>query len=224
MPSSAQRVRDDAVVVRRVARVQHRGLGSVGELDRAVEDDDELLALVARGRRGRVRGELDAEGVHVAVGLADRERVVGVAGRVFALVALVGHLDGGKLVGARDDGVGLELVVHERAEALSEGAGEFREHAQRGQHLAVLDGGDHRRPHAALLGQVGERHLQVLAVRLDPLPHFVLVSHFLLPISCKTRIFYTNPPTQASRNGILRPYCNMAPDFDEPLECFKEYM
>ena len=72
---------------------------------------------------------LDGDVGAFAENLADRERVVGVAGRVFAFV---GHLDGGKLVGAGDDWVWLELVVHERAETLSERAGELREDAQRG--------------------------------------------------------------------------------------------
>ena len=106
----------DGVVVGRVPRLQHRLVVAVGELDLAGDADDELLALVGRDLVHPVGLELDAEGIHVAIGLAEGERVGGVAEHVDAFLRDLLRLE---VLGAGDDRVGLELVVHERAEAPS---------------------------------------------------------------------------------------------------------
>ena len=50
------------------------------------------------------------------------------------------------------------------------------------------------------------------------------VSDFIEFLLKKKQLTDTNPPQKAPRFGSARGMFKMAPDFDEPLEDFKEYM
>ena len=103
----------------------------------------------------------------MAVGLAERERVAGVAEAVHPLVRHLLRLDVG---GAGDDRVGLELVVHEGAEALPERPGDSRQDPERRLHLALFDRVHDRRVQPRLLREVGDAPLARLPVAAYPLP------------------------------------------------------
>ena len=119
--------------------------------------------------------KFDAERIHVPVGLAERERVACIAEDVHPFASDLVRLD---VVGTGDDRVGLELVVHERADPEAKGAGKLNEDAECGHYLALLDRIDDLFLDAGLLGEVPDAPSVVLAVHLYPLACLVfLVAH-----------------------------------------------
>ena len=64
------------------------------------------------------------------------------------------------------------------AEALAKSAGEFREDAECGEHLALFDGVDHILRDAALLRQVVDAHVEAFAVHAHALADFCFLGHF----------------------------------------------
>ena len=180
-----ERMLHHAVVIRGVARFKNREFVAVRELDLAADADDEFLALVGGDHGLCVGRKLDAERIHVAVGLAHRKRIVGVAGFGFSGVC---HLDGVEFAGAGDDRVRLELVVHERAETLPERARKLREHSKRGEHLALFYGIDHILRNAALLRQVVDAHVKTFAIHANPFTGFCFLGHLFLVLSRRLRV------------------------------------
>ena len=152
---------DDGIVIGRVTGHENRLLVAVGELHFAGDADDQLLAFVGRHLVNTICGELDAERIHMTVGLAERERVRRVAEHIRAFLR-----DGVRLeiLRPRDNRIWLELIVHECTETLAKRTGKLRQNAEGRQDLPLLDRIDDLLVDPALLGEIEDAHVELLTV------------------------------------------------------------
>ena len=117
---------------------------AIDQLDLTVEADNERLALERDGIVRRIGRQDDANRIHMAVGLAGRQGQ-------------------GLLARTDDNRIRLELIVHERAEALAKRPRNARQGADGRKRLARLERGNRDFAHRTPLGKVGDAHAQFLS-------------------------------------------------------------
>ncbi len=96
----------------------------------------------------------------MTVGLAASQWIIPVGGQRFPF--MLGHLDF-PLFFAHNERIFAELVVHERAQALAECAGQLDQHPDGRIHLLALDGLHQRQVEPRGFRQFCLRHFQTLA-------------------------------------------------------------
>jgi hypothetical protein len=104
--------------------------------------------------------KLDAERVHVAIGLANGERMAGIPKGVHSLAC---HLLRFNISRARNDGIRLKLIVHESSKPLPQSPAKFYKHAQSRHNLALFYRIDNLLINARLLREIIDAPIMALS-------------------------------------------------------------